>query len=49
MTNYKCAENYGKLRYIHLTTHLKMTGILSQEQIILYNSLHGYNTTINTM
>ncbi|HYY71265.1 MAG TPA: hypothetical protein VE595_02530 [Nitrososphaeraceae archaeon] len=41
----KSAENYGKLRYIHLTTHLKMMGILSQEQIILYNTLRGYNTT----
>ena len=43
----KSAENYGKLRYIHLTTHLKMIGILSQEQIILYNTLRGYNTTTN--
>ena len=43
----KSAENYGKLRYIHLTTHLKMTDILSQKQIILYNTLRGYNTTTN--
>lgn len=43
----KSAENYGKLRYIHLNTHLKMIGILSQEQIILYNTLRGYNTTTN--
>ena len=42
----KSAENYGKLRYIHLTTHLKMMDILSQEQIILYNTLRGYNTTM---
>lgn len=42
----KSAENYGKLRYIHLTTHLKIMDILSQEQIILYNTLHDYNTTI---
>lgn len=41
----KSAENYGKLRYIHLTTHLKMIDILSQEQITLYNMLRGYNTT----
>lgn len=41
----KSAENYGKLRYIHLTTHLKMIDILSQEQITLYNTLRGYNTT----
>jgi hypothetical protein len=40
----KSAENYGKLRYIHLTTHLKMIDILSQEQITLYNTLRGYNT-----
>jgi hypothetical protein len=26
----KSAENYGKHRYIHLTTHLKMIGILSR-------------------
>ena len=42
----KSAENYGKLPYIHLTTHLKMMDILSQEQIILYNTLCDYNTTI---
>jgi hypothetical protein len=42
----KSAENYGKLRYIHLTTYLKMMDILSQEQIILYNTLRGYNTTM---
>ena len=42
----KSAENYGKLRYIHLTTHLKIMDILSQEQIILYNTLRDYNTTI---
>jgi hypothetical protein len=40
----KSAENYGKLRYIHLT-HLKMIDTLSQEQITLYNMLRGYNTT----
>jgi hypothetical protein len=42
----KSAGNYGKLRYIHLTTYLKMMDILSQEQIILYNTLRDYNTTI---
>ena len=37
------ADARKKLRYIHLSTHLKMPGILSQEQIDRYNTLRGYS------
>ena len=37
------AQNYGNLRYVHLSTHLKMMDMLSSEQIDLYNSLRGYS------
>ncbi|MDZ7805759.1 MAG: hypothetical protein U5K71_01420 [Gracilimonas sp.] len=38
------AQNYAELRYIHLSTHLEMINILSNEQIILYNDLRGYSS-----
>jgi len=37
------AQDYGNLRYVHLSTHLKMMDLLSQEQINLYNNLRGYS------
>lgn len=37
------AQHYGNLRYLHLSTHLNMMDILSQEQINLYNNLRGYS------
>ena len=39
----KSGEIYGQLRYIHLSTHLKMMDILSLEQVDLYNQLRGYS------
>lgn len=36
------ASSKAKLRYIHLTTHLKTPDILSKKQIALYNKLRGY-------
>ena len=33
-----------KLRFVHLSTHLKTPGILSAEQIELYNKLRGYSS-----
>lgn len=38
------AEIYGQLRYVHLSAHLKMMGILTGEQIQLYNDLRGYTS-----
>jgi hypothetical protein len=34
----------SKLRYVHLSTHLKTPDILSAEQITLYNKLRGYSS-----
>ncbi|CAB1073431.1 hypothetical protein D1AOALGA4SA_1853, partial [Olavius algarvensis Delta 1 endosymbiont] len=31
-----------RLRYVHLSTHLKTPGILTVKQIDLYNKLRGY-------
>jgi hypothetical protein len=33
-----------KLRYVHLSTHLKTPNILKPEQIALYNKLRGYSS-----
>ena len=33
-----------KLRYVHLSTHLKTPNILTPEQIALYNKLRGYSS-----
>ena len=33
-----------QLRYVHLATHLKTPGILTAEQIDLYNKLRGYSS-----
>jgi Spy/CpxP family protein refolding chaperone len=35
------------LRYIHLSTHLKMPAILTEEQIRRYNDLRGYRSNRN--
>ena len=37
------SEARKELRYIHLTTHLKMPEILSKAQIEKYNTLRGYS------
>ena len=36
------AELYGRLRYVHLETHLSMVQILTPDQVELYNELRGY-------
>ena len=36
------AESRGRLRYIHLSTHLATPDLLSEEQIARYNQLRGY-------
>ena len=38
----KIAQVVKKLRYVHLSTHLKTPDILNPEQIVLYNKLRGY-------
>lgn len=40
----KIAQVHGKLRYVHLSTHLKTPDILKSEQITLYNKLRGYSS-----
>lgn len=37
------AQLYGKLRYLHLSTHLNMIEILTKEQVELYKNLRGYS------
>ncbi len=36
------ASHLAELRYIHLQTHLKAKPILTQHQIVTYNTLRGY-------
>jgi hypothetical protein len=40
----KVAQVQKKLRYVHLSTHLKTPNILTSEQIALYNKLRGYSS-----
>ncbi len=40
----KIAQVQKKLRYVHLSTHLKTPNILTSEQIALYNKLRGYSS-----
>lgn len=40
----KIAQVRKKLRYVHLSTHLKTPDILTPEQITLYNELRGYSS-----
>jgi hypothetical protein len=38
----RIAESQGKLRTVHLRTHLTMRALLSDHQANLYNQLRGY-------
>ena len=38
------AQVRAQLRFVHLSTHLKTPGILSRDQITLYNKLRGYSS-----
>ncbi len=38
----RIAESHGKLRAVHLRTHLTMRALLSDHQAGLYNALRGY-------
>ncbi len=40
----RIAQARKKLRYVHLSTHLKTPHILTPEQITLYNKLRGYSS-----
>jgi len=40
----RIAQVQKKLRYVHLSTHLKTPNILTPEQIALYNKLRGYSS-----
>jgi len=40
----RVAQVQKKLRYVHLSTHLKTPNILTPEQITLYNKLRGYSS-----
>ena len=40
----RVAQVQKKLRYVHLSTHLKTPKILTPEQIALYNKLRGYSS-----
>lgn len=42
----KVAQVRKKLRYVHLSTHLKTLNILTSEQIALYNQLRGYSSDV---
>ena len=33
----------GKLRFVHLSAHIKQKALLTREQIDAYNKLRGYN------
>ena len=41
----KIAQVQKKLRYVHLSTHLKTPEILTPAQITLYNMLRGYSSS----
>lgn len=38
------ADLQGRLRYVHLSAHLRMVGLLSPEQVRAYQRLRGYAT-----
>jgi hypothetical protein len=38
------AQVHAHLRFVHLSAHLKTPGILTTEQIALYNELRGYSS-----
>lgn len=38
----RIAELQGRLRYVHLAAHLRMTAVLSPEQVAAYQRLRGY-------
>jgi hypothetical protein len=40
----RIAQVQKKLRYVHLSTHLKTPNIITPEQIALYNKLRGYSS-----
>jgi hypothetical protein len=40
----KIADTRSRLRYVHLSAHLKTPAILKSEQIALYNKLRGYSS-----
>ncbi len=40
----RIAQVQKKLRYVHLSTHLKTPNILTPKQIALYNQLRGYSS-----
>ena len=40
----RVAQVQKKLRYVHLSTHLKTPNILTPDQIVLYNKLRGYSS-----
>jgi len=40
------AESRRKLRYIHLSTHLKTPNLLTEVQIARYNTLRGYGNNL---
>lgn len=41
----RISDVYGKLRYTHLSAHLKTPEILTDSQMKLYNQLRGYSST----
>lgn len=40
----RVAQVQKKLRYVHLSAHLKTPNILTPEQIVLYNEMRGYSS-----
>jgi Spy/CpxP family protein refolding chaperone len=40
----RISDVYGKLRFVHLSAHLKTPAILTAEQMKLYNELRGYTS-----
>jgi hypothetical protein len=40
----KSAKLYSELRFVHLSTHLRMMKLLSSQQVELCNQLRGYSS-----
>ena len=40
----RIADLEGKLRFVHLATHLDMREILSHHQVVLYDRMRGYDS-----
>jgi ATP-dependent helicase/DNAse subunit B len=44
----KSADLYGQLRFVHLSAHLDTVQILTMEQVQMYNTIRGYDSSGGT-